>query len=174
MNTTSFDAQWHVVYTRPQSERKVASSIEEMGMESYLPLHKVIRRWSDRRKKMEIPLFPNYVFVKVDRVKRMSLYNIKELVNFVAIDKKPVIIAEKEIVTIKRVLGEEVMVSSEEYFQEGVIVRMTHGPLAGLEGLVVKKNSNARLVIKIDGLMKAFSFNVPSHWAEVVVAEAMH
>jgi transcription antitermination factor NusG len=71
---------WHVVYTMPNSERKVATAIAEMGIEPYLPLHKVMRQWSDRKKKLLVPLFPNYVFVNVSPEKRGYLYSIKELV----------------------------------------------------------------------------------------------
>ena len=141
-----------------------------MGIESYLPMHKVVRQWSDRKKKMEVPLFPNYVFVKVDEVMRVSLFSIKELVKFVSIEKRPVVVREKEIMTIKRVLSEDVQVSAEEYFQEGMRVRIGYGQFVGMEGVIVKKNNSTRLVVKIDGLMKAFSFNIASHLAEVVIS----
>lgn len=162
-----YDPQWYVVYTMPKSEKKVANCISEMGIESYLPMHKVIRQWSDRKKKLEVPLFPNYVFVRVNETRRGSLFSIKELVRFVSIEKKPVVVREKEILTIKRVLNEDVPVMTEEYFQEGMKVRIEYGQFAGLEGVIIKKNSNTRLIIKIEGLMKAFSFNVSAHMAEV-------
>jgi transcription antitermination factor NusG len=140
MNANLIESKWYVVYTRPKSERKVASSITEMGIESYLPMHKVVRQWSDRRKKMEVPLFLNYVFVKVDDVKRRLLFQIKDLVKFVSIEGKPVVIKENEILTIKKILdGDYDDIATEEYFQEGMKIRIRHGQFAGLEGVVIKK-----------------------------------
>ncbi len=170
MNQNVKELKWHVAYTRPKSERKVASSISNLGIESYLPMHKVIRQWSDRKKKLELPLFPCYIFVKVDDVMRNNLFSIKELVKFVSIERRPVILREKEILTIKRVLGEEADVSNEEYFQQGMKVRIKHGQFAGLEGVVIKKRGSERLLIKIDSLMKAYSFNVATHHIEAMVS----
>jgi transcription antitermination factor NusG len=167
MSANLLEPKWYVVYTRPQSERKVAASIAEMGIESYLPLHKVVRQWSDRKKKMEVPLFSNYVFVKVDDVRRRLLFSIKELLKFVSIEGRPVVIRENEILTIKKVSsGDFDDISTEEYFQEGMKVRITNGQLTGLEGVVIKKCNKSRLVIRIEGLMKAFSFEISAKFAE--------
>lgn len=154
------ESKWYVVYTRPKSEIKVASCISEMGIESYLPLHIVIRQWSDRRKRIKVPLFPNYLFVKLDNTKKRCLFSIREFVRFVSIDKKPVVVREKEIMMIRQILDQQVEVSSEEYFQQGIKVRIRHGQLEGLEGLVIKNYGNTRILVKIDALMRAFSFNV--------------
>jgi transcription antitermination factor NusG len=165
------ELKWYVVCTRPNSERKVASSITEMGIESYLPTHKVVRQWSDRKKKMEVPLFAGYVFVKVDDVRRVGLFSIQELVKFVSIDKKPVVIREKEILTIKNVLNEDFGdISMEEYFQEGMKVKIVHGQFAGLEGVVITKCNKSRLLIKVDGLRRAFSFEISAKWTMIVDA----
>ena len=168
METKLKDRQWHVIYTRPKSERKVASSISEMGIESYLPLHKVVRQWSDRKKKLEVPLFPNYVFVKVEPADRGYLFSIKEMVRFISVEKKPVIVREKEILAIKQILNEEVEISEEEYFQKGMKVRIKQGQFEGLEGVVLKKHGSTRLLIKIEALMKAYSFNVSTKFAEPI------
>lgn len=161
MISTVLDFKWHVVYTRPKSERKVAESIADLGLEFYLPLQEVVRQWSDRRKRMEVPLFPNYVFVKTDEVRRLSLFAIKELVNFVSIEKKPVVIREKEIVTIKRLLSKGAEIAPEEYFQVGSEVKIMKGQFAGLEGIVIRKSGKMRLMIRITAIMRAFSVNLP-------------
>jgi transcription antitermination factor NusG len=168
METKAEKSNWHVVYTMPKSERKVASAIAELGMEPYLPLHNVVRQWSDRKKKLLVPLFPNYVFVKVNPEKRGYLYSIRELVRFVSIEKKPVVVREKEITTLKQVLSGDLDVANEVYFQQGMKVRVMVGQFSGLEGIVTKVNGNTRLTVKIDGLMRAFSFNVSAHHTEVV------
>jgi transcription antitermination factor NusG len=116
---------------------------------------------------MEVPLFSNYVFVKVDDVRRRFLFSIKELLKFVSIEGRPVVIRENEILTIKRVLnGDFDDISTEEYFQEGMKVIIAHGQFAGLEGVVIKKCNKSRLVIRIEGLRKAFSFLLPASYIE--------
>ena len=173
MNANLLEPKWYVVYTRPKSERKVASTIAEMGIESYLPLHKVVRQWSDRKKRMEVPLFSNYVFVKVDDVRRRLLFSIHGLLKFVSIEGQPVVIRENEIRTIKKVLnGDFDDISPEEYFhvKEGMMVRLVHGQFAGLEGVVIQRCNKSRLVIRITGLMKAFSFLVTNNYVEPVIA----
>jgi transcription antitermination factor NusG len=162
------DLKWHVVYTRPKSERKVAAKIADMGIESYLPMYKVVRQWSDRKKRLIVPLFPNYVFVKVNTLCRGYLFSIKELVRFVSIEQKPVVVRENEITTIQRILCEDVEVLPEEYFQEGMRVRIGQGQFAGLEGVIAKRCSKTRLIIKIDGLMKAFSINLSACHVEML------
>src|SRR5688572_24436863 len=158
MNARSCAPQWHVVYTMPKAERKVATSVVGMGIESYLPLTKVVRQWSDRKKKVEVPLFPNYVFVKVNDRMRSSLYSIKPLLKFVSVDRRPVVISDSVITTIQSLLHQGAEISDESYFEEGATVRVVHGQFAGLEGIVIKRCSKFRLLIRIEGIMKAVSF----------------
>src|SRR3989442_471000 len=96
---------WYVAFTKPRTERRFASKMYEIGVESYLPTYKVVKQWSDRKKKVEVPLFPNYVFVKTNEMTRLSLYTINDLVRFVSIERKPVIVREKEIYNIKLALS---------------------------------------------------------------------
>jgi transcription antitermination factor NusG len=169
MNASLLELKWYVVYTRPRSERKVASTIAEMGIEPYLPMHKVVRQWSDRKKKMKVPLFSNYVFVKVDDVRRRLLFSIEELVKFVSIEGKPVVIRENEILKVKLILSGDIDdISTEEYFQEGMKIRIAHGQFAGLEGVIIERCNKSRLMIRIEGLMKAFSFVISPKYAEKI------
>jgi transcription antitermination factor NusG len=131
-----------------------------MGIESYLPMHKVMRQWSDRKKKLEVPLFPNYVFVKVDDLRRRYLYTINEIVRFVSIENRPVVVREKDILMIKAVLNNDLDVSSEEDFKEGMAVRIVSGQFVGVEGVLVKKGGNSRLLVRLDSVSMAFSFNI--------------
>ena len=83
------------------------------------------------------------------------------MVRFVSFDKKPVVIRENEITTIKRILKEEVDVAVEEYFQTGLKVKIVQGHFSGLEGTIIRRSGKTRLLIKIDALVKAFSVDVP-------------
>ena len=96
--------KWLAVYTRPRWEKKVNRLLTEKGLESYCPLNKVRRKWSDRMKVVEEPLFKSYVFVKVDNNDRIAVRMTNGAINFVYWDGKPAVIKEKEITAIKRFL----------------------------------------------------------------------
>ncbi len=101
-----FNKKWLAIYTRPRWEKKVNLLLQEKGVESYCPLNKVKRKWSDRVKIIEEPLFKSYVFVKVSDEEKTTVRMTTGVMNFVYWNKKPAIIKEKEILTIKRFLDE--------------------------------------------------------------------
>ena len=99
-------SKWLAIYTKPRWEKKVHQLLTDKGIESYCPLNKVKRKWSDRIKTVEEPLFKSYVFVKVTEDDRTKVRLTNGVVNFVYWNGKPAIIREKEIQTIKRFLDE--------------------------------------------------------------------
>jgi transcription antitermination factor NusG len=131
-------SKWLAIYTRPRWEKKVDLLLKEKGFESYCPLNKVRRKWSDRIKLVEEPLFKSYVFVKVDDAARTTVRMTAGVINFVYWDGKPAVIKEKEINVIRRFLDEhenvEVRSMNIELNQR---VMITHGPLMDQEGRVV-------------------------------------
>ena len=94
--------KWYAVYTRPRWEKKVNNLLLNKGVESYCPLNKVRRKWSDRIKVVEEPLFKSYVFVKIADEHRTEVRMTDGVINFVYWDGKPAIIKEKDIQTIRR------------------------------------------------------------------------
>src|SRR5436305_5342815 len=98
--------RWYAKYTHPRWKKKVNGVLLQKGIESYCPLNKVRRKWSDRIKTIEEPLFKSYVFVKVEEEERASIRMTSGVVNFVYWNGKPAIIKEKEIQTIRRFLDE--------------------------------------------------------------------
>jgi transcription antitermination factor NusG len=162
------DLNWCVVYTLPKCERKVASLASKIGVEAYLPLQTEIRRWSDRKKKIEAPVFPNYVFVKIYPKQKSILLAIRELVNFVSIENRPVVVRQQEIDVLKAVLDNGDHVVPENYFNEGMTVRIKGGQFQGLEGVLIQKNSSSRFVVRVEGIMKAYSFNISGALLEPV------
>jgi len=147
--------RWYAIYTRPRWEKKVNGLLLQKGIESYCPLNKVRRKWSDRIKTIEEPLFKSYVFVKIDEEERSNVRMTNGVVNFVYWDGKPAIIREKEIQTIKRFL--------DEYENVEVVkmdigpddrVRVTAGPMMDQEGKVLElKNKTAKVCIDSLGYM---------------------
>ena len=167
MNTKPQSApEWYAVYTYPNVEKNVYAKIVEMGVESYLPLQKVVKQWSDREKKVELPLFPNYVFVKTTPQHRFDLFHIKGLVRFVAFEGKPVAIAEEEIDMIKKMMAEEtVELHRTAEGISGERVKIMYGQLAGTEGIVVRKQGHkSRLVVQIKALKQTISVDIAADY----------
>ncbi len=143
-------AKWLAVYTRPRWEKKVHTLLTAKGIEAYCPLNKVRRKWSDRIKVIEEPLFKSYVFVRVDEEGRTPVRMTDGVVNFVYWNGKPAVVKEKEIQTIKKFLNEyeEVSVIKMELAPNERVV-ITAGPLMDKEGKILEiKNKVAKVVIE--------------------------
>lgn len=141
--------KWLAIYTRPRWEKKVNQLLTEKGVESYCPLNKVRRKWSDRVKLVEEPLFKSYVFVKVSDEERRAVRMTRGAINFVYWEGKPAVIKEKEIIAIKRFLNEyenvEVQQSDLKVNQR---VRITNGTLMDHEGKVLDvRHKTAKVAI---------------------------
>jgi transcription antitermination factor NusG len=144
------NSKWYAIYTRPRWEKKVNSLLLEKGIESYCPLNKVQRKWSDRVKTIEEPLFKSYVFVKVTEQERSAVRLTNGVVNFVYWNGKPAIVKEKEIQVIKRFLDEFENVETIP-LEVKERVRVTGGPFMDQEGKILEiKNKTVK--VSIDSL----------------------
>lgn len=144
--------KWLAVYTRPRWEKKVNQLLAEKGVERYCPLNKVRRKWSDRIKIVEEPLFKSYVFVKVNEEDRSDIRMTPGVINFVYWQGKPAVIKEKEITAIKRFLDEYENVELKPInVKVNERVKITKGPLMDLEGKVLEVK-NKKATIAIDSL----------------------
>ena len=144
--------KWLAVYSRPRWEKKVNQLLLQKGLESYCPLNKVKRKWSDRVKLIEEPLFKSYVFVKVSDEDRTAVRMTPGVINFVYWEGKPAVIKEKEILAIKRFLDEyeNVTVQAVE-LQVDQRVKITTGPLMDQEGKIMSVQHKT-VKIAIDSL----------------------
>jgi len=155
MKTSVVNNKWYAIYTRPRWEKKVNSILAQKGIESYCPLNKVRRKWSDRIKTIDEPLFKSYVFVKVSDDQRTSVRMTNGVVNFVYWNGKPAIIKEKEIQTIKRFLDEFENIQVVKIdFEPEERVRVIAGPMMDQEGKVIEiKNKTVKVCIDSLGYM---------------------
>jgi transcription antitermination factor NusG len=144
--------KWFAVYTRPRWEKKVHKLLEEKGIESYCPLNKVHRKWSDRIKLVDEPLFKSYVFVKVNEEEKTAVRMTHGVVNFVYWLGKPAVIKGKEIESIKRFLNDhhDVEVHSID-IKVGKKVMVQSGILMGKEG-TVKKVMHKKVEVIIESI----------------------
>lgn len=139
---------WHAVYTKPRWEKKVFTRFEEKGITAYCPLNKIRRRWTDRYKIVNEPLFKSYVFVQVEEEQMRKVRLIPGVVNFVYWNGKPAIIKQEEIQTIKRFLNEYDYVMAEPLnLALNQRVKIMSGVLMDEEGVVVRSEKNKVQVI---------------------------
>jgi transcriptional antiterminator RfaH len=151
---------WYVMYTYPGFEKKIQKSLLQKKMTCFLPLYNLVRQWSDRKKVIEVPLFPNYIFVLANQKNRFEILNIYGISRFVTYNGKPVVVSEKEIDTIQKTMVTP-GVMLEDYL-EGDLVLIINGPLIGLEGVVFEKKGKKRIGVKIESINQYLSIEVCS------------
>lgn len=144
---------WYAAYTHSRAEKKVAEELSEAGIEHYLPLVLTIRQWSDRKKKVRVPLIRSYVFVHITRKEHMSVLLTPGVVKILHFCGKPVPIPDWQIRNLKILLGTEVPISTElQDFKKGKDVHITEGALKGLRGKILEVKGIHKLVISITAL----------------------
>lgn len=157
------DKKWYALYVRSKAEKKVLVELEFLGVEAYLPLIERIRAWSDRKKKILEPLFRSYIFVHVDLTDFFVVRNVPNVLKYVSFEGKAVVIPDQQIDAIRRYLGESDRLEPEELsnIQEGQLVRIRHGQMAGLIGRLVQYRNKYRLIILVEAVGQLISINIP-------------
>jgi transcription antitermination factor NusG len=132
---------WYVVYTKPKWEKKVAEQLKEKGVECYCPLIIQVKQWSDRKKKVEVPLFNSYVFVQIEESNRNDVFLSTGVVRYLFWLGKPAIVRDEEIQTIKKWLdGSQVNEITIEQYQVGDRVKVASGPFSSQEAIIQEVN----------------------------------
>ena len=154
------EKKWYALYTRPRWEKKVNDLLTRKGMESYCPLNRVRRRWTDRPKIVQVPLFTSYVFVHITEAEKGEVRFTDGVVNFVYWERKPAIIRNEEIELIKKFLRDYEDVEVRPLtLTEGQRVRIRTGVMMNKEGVVAQiKNNRAVVVIESLGYELAAQF----------------
>ncbi|MBI3316614.1 MAG: UpxY family transcription antiterminator [Candidatus Omnitrophica bacterium] len=151
------EAYWYALYTRSRHEKFIRGELEKKGIETFLPLKRVTRRWSDRKKVIEEPLFKGYLFVHTPLINRISILNTKGAVRFVGPSVSPLQVSETELASIRHFMENELPMDPFPYLKEGERVYIRSGPMKGVEGFIVRKDKHCRLVISLDLLMQSVS-----------------
>jgi transcriptional antiterminator RfaH len=154
---------WYAVYTRSRAEKSVKRRLAEKGIEVYLPLYKTIRLWSDRRQKVDLPLFNSYVFVKIDHKQDAQLVlDTMGVVRFVRFSGEINPIPVSQINLIHKLLSEPYGVEPlEEPLVKGMTVEIEMGSLKGLRGELVEFRGTTKVIIRLDALDKSVILNIP-------------
>jgi transcription antitermination factor NusG len=134
---------WYALYTEPRNEKKVTEKLKYLGIEVYCPLVTQIKQWSDRKKKVEVPLLPSYVFVKLEETNRDVVFQVSGVVRYLYWLGKPAIIRNEEIEQMQQWLLNTIVTSFEVTGIElGTNYTIQSGPFSGLEGTVSKVDKN--------------------------------
>ena len=151
---------WYAVWTRSRHEQVVREQLERKGLEAFLPTITKWSRWKDRKKQIDWPLFPGYCFARFSGNDRLPVLKCTGVVNIVSFDGDIVAIPEHEIEGIRRLVESELQFDPCPLIREGMMVEVTHGPLKGVVGRLVRKGAHARLVLSVDLIGQAVSVEV--------------
>jgi len=154
------EARWYAAYTSANHEKRVAVQLVQRSVEHFLPLYASVRKWKDRRVKLDLPLFPGYVFVQIALRDRLQVMQIPGVANLVGFGGTPTALPEGEIEALRTSLGSGVRAEPHPFLTAGRRVRVKVGPLAGLEGIVIRRKNRLRLVVSLDLIHRAAAVEV--------------
>lgn len=159
---------WYALHTRPRHEKLVVQRLQERRVETFLPTITEIHRWSDRKKKVELPLFSCYVFAKFvpNRIERLNVLRVSGVLGLVGSKGEGSAIPEQQIEAVRAILQGEIPWSAYPFLKIGQRVRIRGGALEGVEGVLVSRAGNQTLVISIDAIQRSLAVRVEGYQVE--------
>ena len=165
---------WYALYTCPRHEKCVAYQIEQRSISCFLPLYRSVRRWKDRRKELELALFPGYVFVRIDLKDRLRVLALPSAVRLVSFNGQPAVLPEAEIEQLRQRLSGSGCIEPHPYLRVGRRVRVFAGPMQGLEGIIVRRKDRCRVVFSLDLIMRSVAVEVDESDVEPAAESKRH
>lgn len=151
---------WFALYTMPRHEKHVSEMLTQRGIETFLPLYRTTRRWKKSRPVvLELPLFPTYVFVRIKREARGAILSVPGVLSIVGSAREPWSLPDLEIEALRSGLLERKM-EPHPYLNIGETVRIKGGVMAGIEGILVRKKNDLRVVLSLDAIMRSVAVEV--------------
>lgn len=157
---------WHALYTRHQHEKMVADLLCKKDFKVFLPQYEATHRWKDRLKKLSLPLFPSYVFVKGGLDRQLQIMTTPGVYSILANAGRAAEIPDEQIEAVRRMVEGPLRVEPHPFLKYGDLVRVTTGPLRGIEGVLVRKKNLTRLVLSIEMLMKSVAVEIDAWMVE--------
>tara|TARA_Y100000590_G_scaffold58717_1_gene62105 strand:+ start:618 stop:1130 length:513 start_codon:yes stop_codon:yes gene_type:complete len=152
--------KWIAIYTKPRHEKTVLNELINKGIETYLPILKERRKWSDRKKWVEFPLFRSYVFTRIALNNTLPVLKTIGVVKIIKFGNNPAIVQDKHIKNIKLMIEGGYRPQSTDYFLRGDMVQVCDGPLKGLEGEVIRIDNQDWIIIRIDAIQHSISVKI--------------
>jgi len=141
---------WYVLYTKPRQEKKVTDTLNAIGIEAYCPLVTVVKQWSDRKKKVQVPLINSYVFVNIEEHQREAVFKVSGIVRYLFWLGKPAVVRAIEIEALKKSLEGIVTSFEVSAIQKDTIYKIPEGPFQGFEGIVKNVNATTIQLLLVD------------------------
>jgi len=151
---------WYALYTRPRFEKKVDQILIEKGLESFLPLCTKIRYWSDRKKKIQEPLIPSYIFVYANKKERLMSLQSTGVIRMVFFDNQPARIPEGQIANLRTIIEHGYNPQPFQYLNRGDEVEVIAGPLRGVHGFFVEERGQEHLIISVHPIRQSVAIQV--------------
>jgi transcription antitermination factor NusG len=154
------EARWYAAYTCAHHERRVAKQLVERRFESFLPTYRSVRRWKDRRKELQLPLFPNYVFVRMVLADRIRVLQVSGLISLVIFQGQPAALDDEEVNRLRTGLGGIGRIEPHPYLTVGRRVKITRGAFSGLEGILLRRKDRLRVVLSVELIQRSVAIEV--------------
>ncbi|MDP9169339.1 MAG: UpxY family transcription antiterminator [Acidobacteriota bacterium] len=154
---------WFAIAVVPRKEKIAAKTLRLKGYVDFLPLYSMKRKWSDRIKLVELPLFPGYLFCRFDPALRLPILKVPSVLSILGLGSTPEPIPDREIEALQTVCKAGVQALPCPYLYAGAKVRINEGPLAGVEGILVEEKET-RLILSISLLQRSIAVEVESDW----------
>ena len=161
-------AAWYALRVRSRTEFSTSGILLEKGFDRFLPFYRSRRRWSDRVKEMDMPLFPGYVFCRLDASAPLGVLTTPGVIDIVSAGRCPIPVDPREIAALRDICGSGLPVQPWPYLEVGRRVRIERGPLAGSEGVVVEMKGQYRLVASISLLQRSVAAEIDRDWIQPV------
>jgi transcription antitermination factor NusG len=155
---------WFAIRVRSATEKTVNLHLENAGYESFLPVAKCTRSWADGTEELEVPLFPGYLFCRMNPQHRLPILQVPGVIQIVGVGEMPIPAEEQEIAAIQRVAKSELASMPWPYVRGRVDMRIDEGPLKGLTGIVVKLRSGTKLVLSVSLLQQCVAVDIDRQW----------
>lgn len=159
---------WFAIRVRTSWEKSATAVLQNRGYECLLPLYVSRRRWSDRIEELELPLFPGYLFCRMDPLRRLPVLESRGVLQIVSFGRTPIAVDEEEIVAIRGVLEAGIPRQPWPYLQAGQTIEIESGPLRGLSGIVVEVRSEMKLVLSVSLLKRSVAVEIEPAWVRPV------
>lgn len=161
-------ASWYALYTSARHEKAIAARLVDRRINHLVPLYRSIRKWKDRKVEVDLPLFPGYVFVQIDLARRFEVLNIPGAVRFVSFHGSPEPLAEAEVTRLRTSLDKGMAAEPCPYVRVGRRVRVTNGPMAGAEGILIRKKRSLRFVLSLELIQRSIAVEIDASDVEPI------
>jgi transcription antitermination factor NusG len=159
--TASEQVRWYAVYTRSRHEKRIKDQLDGMSFESFLPLCEAVHRWKDRRVRISLPVFPGYLFVRIALPEfRRPVVTVPGVVNLVGRPGCPTPIEDQEIEALRTCFLQGRSLVPHPYLAVGRRVRVRHGPLADVEGILLRRKGRSRLILSVRLIARSVAVEV--------------